>query len=412
MMIRPVYTSLVQGIRRALVEQVKGFDPISLFGAGEQGAWYDPSDMTTLYQNIGTSTGPSQPVTATGQPVGLALDLSRGLARGSETVTNGDFSAGGASWTQLSATLTVVNGVGRHAGLAVNGANQNLITLDTTKLYELVFEVVENTDSVSTTVSIREAATTTQRTATEVTAGQTGTFRSIFRPTANASRVHIRSAATSTGYVAFDNISVREIQGNHAEQLTAGSRPTFRDVGGLRYLEFDGLDDFLVTAAIDFTATDKVSVFAGMRKNSDATVAMLAELSVNANTNNGSWFMAAPITAGLGGSLFQSRGTAVQSAGGGTTFVAPASAALTGLSDISAPMVGHRRNGESVGVNTLSQGTGTYGTYQMFIGRRGGTTLAFTGNLYGLLIRGSLTSQDDIVATERFMATKSGVVIP
>jgi hypothetical protein len=49
-----------------------GFSPALLFAAGEQGAWYDPSDITTLFQDdAGT-----QPVTAAGQSVGLMLDKS------------------------------------------------------------------------------------------------------------------------------------------------------------------------------------------------------------------------------------------------------------------------------------------------------------------------------------------------
>lgn len=49
-----------------------GFNPASLFAAGEQGAWFDPSDFTTMYQDSAGTT----PVTATGQPVGKILDKS------------------------------------------------------------------------------------------------------------------------------------------------------------------------------------------------------------------------------------------------------------------------------------------------------------------------------------------------
>ena len=46
--------------------------PSRLFLSGEQGAWYDPSDLTTLFQNSAGTT----PVTAVEQPVGLMLDKS------------------------------------------------------------------------------------------------------------------------------------------------------------------------------------------------------------------------------------------------------------------------------------------------------------------------------------------------
>jgi hypothetical protein len=51
------------------------FSPASLFSAGEQGAWYDPSDFSTMFQNSAGTT----PVTAVEQPVGLILDESKGL---------------------------------------------------------------------------------------------------------------------------------------------------------------------------------------------------------------------------------------------------------------------------------------------------------------------------------------------
>ena len=48
------------------------FDPIILFDDGEQGAWFDPSDLSTLFQdNAGTT-----PVTEPGQTVGFVWDKS------------------------------------------------------------------------------------------------------------------------------------------------------------------------------------------------------------------------------------------------------------------------------------------------------------------------------------------------
>jgi hypothetical protein len=49
-----------------------GFTPASLFTSGTQGAWYDPSDFSTLFQDSGGAT----PVTAVEQPVGRMLDKS------------------------------------------------------------------------------------------------------------------------------------------------------------------------------------------------------------------------------------------------------------------------------------------------------------------------------------------------
>lgn len=48
------------------------WSPASLFTGGAQGAWFDPSDVSTLFQD---SEG-TIPVTSPGQPVGRMLDKS------------------------------------------------------------------------------------------------------------------------------------------------------------------------------------------------------------------------------------------------------------------------------------------------------------------------------------------------
>ena len=48
------------------------FSPLSLFAASEPGLWYDPSDISTLFQDAAGTT----PVTAAGQSVGRILDKS------------------------------------------------------------------------------------------------------------------------------------------------------------------------------------------------------------------------------------------------------------------------------------------------------------------------------------------------
>jgi hypothetical protein len=48
------------------------FNPLSLFAAGEKGVWFDPTDITTLFQDAAGTI----PVTAYGQKVGKILDKS------------------------------------------------------------------------------------------------------------------------------------------------------------------------------------------------------------------------------------------------------------------------------------------------------------------------------------------------
>lgn len=197
--------------------------------------------------------------------------------------------------------------------------------------------------------------------------------------------------------------------GFHAAQTTAGSRPTFRDVNGLRYLEFDGTDDFLVTASIDFSATDEVNVFSSIRKLSDAAIGLVCELSANINTNNGAFNITSP-QAAAANTAFSSKGTALVAAIG-TGVVAPISLVATGIGDISADVSTLRLNGAVASATVLDQGSGNYGNFPLYIGRRGGATLPFNGHIYGLIIRGALSDSATTAKTERYMASKNGVTL-
>jgi surface protein len=69
------YLGAAQGIRLSAAPEggvTPAWSPLLLFLGGEQGAWYDPSDLSTLFQDASGTT----PVTAIGQPVARMLDLS------------------------------------------------------------------------------------------------------------------------------------------------------------------------------------------------------------------------------------------------------------------------------------------------------------------------------------------------
>lgn len=199
-------------------------------------------------------------------------------------------------------------------------------------------------------------------------------------------------------------------RGNHAIQATVGSKPILRSAGNLWYLEFDGVDDFLVTTSVNFTATDKMSVFAGLRKLSDAAVGIVLELSQNSNTQNGAFFLAAPGGVGDPNIAFRSNGTSVPQSSV-VTVATPATVVVSALSDISAPSQAIRVNGQIGPIIATTQGVGNYGNYPMYIARRGGTTLPFKGYMYGLIVRGATTDASVVASNEKYMATKAGVTL-
>lgn len=200
------------------------FSPSALFSSGEQGAWYDPSDLTTLFQDSAGTT----PVTAVEQPVGLVLDKSKGLVLGPELVTNGDFSGGTTGWTAYASTLSVSGG---EVTVTNSGVNYG-------EIYQTVTTVVGQMYRISATLRVGTAATVNLRAETVLTAAnlfqQTTSSASnvvisgYFVATGTSTIVGCANANTNNGTGIFDNISVKSIAGNHAYQTTSASRPTLR----------------------------------------------------------------------------------------------------------------------------------------------------------------------------------------
>ena len=173
------------------------------------------------------------------------------------------------------------------------------------------------------------------------------------------------------------------------------------------YLKFDGVDDSLATASIDFSATDKMSVFAGVRKLSDPTpFAVVAELSANSDATNGTFnlYNFAP-------ALYfavNNRGTAITGVGvSSATYAGPYSAVLNGNLSITPAGTTLRINGTQVATNATTVGTGNYANAAMYIGRRGGTTNPLNGNLYSLIVRGALSNSTQIENAENYINSKT-----
>jgi hypothetical protein len=195
-------------------------------------------------------------------------------------------------------------------------------------------------------------------------------------------------------------------RGKHATQANVAARPTYQESGGLRYLVFDGVDDFMVTSAIDFTSTNKMTVFAGVRKQSDAARGMVVEI----NAATGRVGIEAPESATPSFAMY-SQGTVQSYAKQMAGYAAPISAVVTAIGDIGGDAAKLRINGIQAVQSLSDQGTGNYSNAAVYIGRRGGSSLPFNGNIYGLIMRGAASSAAEIAQAERWLAGKTGVVL-
>jgi hypothetical protein len=172
-----------------------------------------------------TDTAGTTPVTTPGQTVALLLDKSKGLALGSELVTNGDFSSA-TGWTQ---NLGWVIGGGVATATATNGyLFQSVASVVAGKYYEYTVTITSYTSGALRFF----AGSGAENLSTPMTASGTYTLRVCSR---SANQLGV-VGANFTGVI--DNISAKEIQGNHATQATTASRPTYGIVplGGRRNL--------------------------------------------------------------------------------------------------------------------------------------------------------------------------------
>lgn len=181
------------------------------------------------------------------------------------------------------------------------------------------------------------------------------------------------------------------------------SNPVFRP-----YLAFDGTDDSFGTSSIDFSGTDEMTVFAGVHKASDTVAAMLVELSVNKNSNAGSFYITAPELSGASGNFATVfRGSVNNIYVGSGTILAPVTAVITAFGDISADSQTIRTNGIAV-TDTPDMGTGNFGNYPLYICRRGDTSLPFNGRLYSLAVLGRTATAAELSSMEAWVNGKTG----
>lgn len=179
----------------------------TIFAAGVPGVWYDPSDLSTLFQDAAGTI----PVTGVEQPVGLMLDKSRSLGPNLAPST-----ASLSGWTlhQTGGSVTVVDG-----GLFLNTTGTGLVAASFTGLissarYTFEFEVV----SVSGLMYLEHGAGGASRVLSPGKHRWCVTSRTSF---------YLRNAgaAAKSGSLLIKNIVVRVLPGSHAVQATTTARP-------------------------------------------------------------------------------------------------------------------------------------------------------------------------------------------
>ena len=437
-------------------QALKGWSPTTLFAAGEAGGVWDFTTLANLYQDSAGTT----PCTAVGQPIGKVLDTSgRGNHLTQSTSTKrpvlGRMPAGGVrnllTYTEQITTLPWVyynsgNGAALSPIVAPDGTT-TAIGLDDTS-GDGYYGVTTNapiTAEVSSTFScyVKQGTNTTGLSVWLIGAGSNTYFQGTLNwvggvPTASGwvaesvgsgwyrvSFDFLAAASTSIAIYLLPCPTVTTETGSTyfwGVQLEIGSTATAYQKVGAAYdvtesgvasvytAYFDGVDDCLVSPSIDFSGTDKMSVFAGFRKTSDAARGMVAELSATTASNNGSFALTAP-NAASATIVYESKGTALTDTS--ATIAAPADSVIAAVSDISADSNVLRRNGAEAESDTGDQGTGNFGNYPIYVGQRGAASLPYKGFLSALCTRGAATDAALVTSMEKWMAARTpGVTLP
>ena len=424
-----------------------------MFASGEQGAWYDPSDMSTLFQD---SAG-TVPVTAVEQPVGRILDKSgRGNHATQATTTKrpvlsrlvnllNNSSASGFANYDVNVTLGAAQGPdGSMSAALISPVASSLAQFSQSVTAGdgdyTSFVIVKKKDFRyvkflfgHATISIFDLD------AGVFLSALTGYFSQAlgngwYLVGATQSMVggwtigYQFSSTTETG--SYFNYPDRNrqvvpdadgIKGNYfagaSLTLAADAHLPYQYVNTASdydadpakfpaYLSFDGVDDALQTGNIDFTSTDKMTVWAGYAKINDGPTSVFLEAGSD-------------YTGGGGIGAFSSNGGSAafgfaHSDATGNQALNLVSAAteiglITSRYDLqSGAQTSARKNSGAWGFASASGG-GFLGNRPLYIGARAGSSYYFNGRLYGLLVRGAQSTLSQIEAAELYMKKKARI---
>ena len=346
------------------------FSPASLFAAGEQGVWYDPSDLTTLFQDSAGTT----PVTAVEQAVGRMLDKS---GRGNHA-------------TQSTS-----------AARPVLSARVNLLLATTTLATQSV-----------TTVATGYTLRFTGSGSITLSGTATGTYTAgsyTFTPTAGTLTLTVSGSVTDADLRATnDGVGLPVYQ-------RVNTTTDYDTTGFPLYLAFDGTDDSMATGSINFTSTAQMSVFSGLRKLTDAGYNVIVASGVpTVDTNRFGIFSTYNGTGAYGYQLSGTNSAFVGVSRTTSAFSAPRTDVLTSQISIAVTPITSAITTNVNSVNAAMSELFVYGApgsafanSALSIGQRPDNSFRLNGRIYSLIVRGAASTAQQISDTETWVNGKT-----
>lgn len=346
------------------------FNTVTSDGLARRNLLVDPDGPNHTTWSFDASTGSG--VTLTG---GLASDGATQLAVFNEGTSN--------SAHRVNQSTTVSAGAAVTISAEIKAGTSRYVLLGTNR-----GGIVIDTDTWTITETVAPANTTTTNGA--IAALGDGLYR------ASVTVSH----TTDTTVFFVIGTALTGTPGSMAPAFTGTSRTAV-----FTFAQFE-----LGSTATDFQniGTDGVAICAGVTKSSDAAAGVVVELSATSASNNGTFALLAPSSAAAN-YFWRTKGTAASDQTR-TTYAAPTTDVLTGMGKIATDSNRFRIDSDEATAAT-DQGTGNFGSYAMYFGRRGGTSNPFNGREYQTVIRSRLLSASELSSLETFVAEKTGVIL-
>lgn len=216
-----------------------------LFANNEQGFFYDPNDLSTMFQDAAGTV----PVTGAGQPVGLMLDKSRGLNFLPYIVDQKNFTDLSGWFVSAAISAEVVAGeveltcggsIGSSAANWFRPALANQVI--SYSVWEMSFDATHVSGGSLQAGAGYGVGLEISPTANEGTKKRYTALSAQFP--ANPRYPCVFGGALGAVW-RISNITCRQLAGNHAGQFTSAARPILQDTP--RRIDFDAVDDKLIT---------------------------------------------------------------------------------------------------------------------------------------------------------------------
>jgi hypothetical protein len=409
------------------------FLPSSLFGPTDQGYWYDNQDLSTMFQDVAGTI----PVTAVEQPVGRQLDKS---GKGNHRISPGPTTSRPILRARYN-LLTFSEDFSNPAWLKTNLSPSGKKLIPTATSGSHLIRQTPPSGIIPTRVTARVKADGYGGCALwddngrgayfnlltgSVISRSGGAIGSIVADTDGYFLCTIDFTSSSNGWCAvymlnnsmqfnftgdgtsgiiLDRISYVNAQDAHLPYQRITTATDYDTVGFPLYLDTDGADDWMRTAAtVDFSGSDKVTLIQGLHKRNDAA-AMFAELSTDVNSNAGGYAL---VTGNSVGGLYS---TKAGSSGGWARFgpsqyPAPDTAIISISHSLGSGLSRIWRN-NVVGMDSTT-GSGNFRNDFVFFYSRAGTGVRFNGRDYGQFAISRLLSDAERNQVESWLNSKMG----